>query len=76
MTSENTLAEVVRTWAKEMLPGQPAAADAAAAVARQAFVEGASVSDACQAARTFLQSWSSHPAHWVPVHADHFRLVS
>lgn len=74
MTNDGTLAEVVWAWATEMLPDHGNAADGAAAVARQAFCDGASVTEACHAARSFLQSWVNHPAHWV---ADNqLRLVS
>ena len=74
MSNESTLAEVVWAWAVEMLPGHRTAADGAAAVARQAFHEGASITEACQLARSYLQSWANHPAHWV---ADRdLRLVS
>lgn len=74
MTNESTLADVVWAWASEVLPGHGAAADGAAAVARQAFREGATVTEACQAARSFLQSWANHPAHWVT--DGDLRLVS
>lgn len=64
MTNEDALTEVVRSWAEQVLPGHPEAAETAAAVARRAFHDGASVSEACQLARSFALSWSRHPAHW------------
>ncbi len=63
MTNETALAEVVRAWAAGMLPGEPDAADSAAEMAREAFRHGATVTEACQLARSFLESWSNHPAH-------------
>lgn len=64
MTNEDALVEVVRHWADGVLPGHPRATETAASLARQAFHDGASVSEACQLARSFLRSWADHPAHW------------
>lgn len=71
MTNETVLSEVVWAWAADLLPGQQAAADGAAAMARQALADGATVAEACHTARAFVRSWSSHPAH----RAEELRLV-
>ena len=64
MNSERVLAEVVRAWVREELPGQPGAADRAAAVAEAAYRHGASVDEACHDAVSFVGSWVRHPSHW------------
>ena len=63
MTNELVLAEVVRTWVKLELPGEPGAADRAAVVAQASYARGASIDEACRQARAFVGSWVRHPAH-------------
>ncbi len=63
MANEFVLAEVVRAWVHEELPGDAEAAERAAAIAQVAYADGASVSEACRKARGFLASWAHHPAH-------------
>jgi len=58
------LVEVVRAWVNQEVPGEPATADRAVAVAVAAYARGASVTEACQETRAFLGSWARHPAHW------------
>lgn len=74
MTNDMALAEVVRAWAADVLPGEPAVADSAAAAAAAAYRQGATVTVACQVARAFLSSWARHPAH--PAATEPLRLVS
>lgn len=75
MTHEELLAGVVREWAEREWPGESAAAQAAAAVALRCYAGGASVSEACQQARCFAESWARHPSHW-PVPRDQHMLVA
>jgi len=63
VTNELVLAEAVRAWVGGELPGDAEAAERAAAVARRAFAQGMSVSEACARARAFVGSWARHPAH-------------
>jgi len=60
---ERVLAEVVRAWVSAELPGQPGAAERAAAVAAAAYLAGASVDEACHDAIGFVGSWMRHPSH-------------
>ena len=62
LTNERLLDEVVQKWADLMLPGEARAADIAAQIARERYSHGASVTEACRQARTFLGSWSRHPS--------------
>jgi hypothetical protein len=62
MTAELILDNNVRSWVGHVLPGEPGAANAAAAVAVRAFSGGASVSEACIEARRMVGSWSRHPS--------------
>ena len=63
METELIIADTVRRWAREVLPDQPVAADAAAALAIRCYAGGASVAEACEEARRFVGSWSRHPSH-------------
>jgi hypothetical protein len=63
VTHELLLARLVREWVKDVLPGDELAADGAANVAVQRYVDGASVSEACLCARGFAESWARHPSH-------------
>ncbi|HVX22176.1 MAG TPA: hypothetical protein VHB02_12560 [Acidimicrobiales bacterium] len=63
MTNDVVLAEVVRRWIRQELPGDFGAADRGAMIARVAYAEGASVTEACERAQEFVESWSRHPAH-------------
>ncbi len=63
MGNELVLGEVVRAWVHQELGGDGEAAERAAAIAQVAYVEGASVGEACRKARDFLASWARHPAH-------------
>jgi len=60
---DKALGEAVRSWTEGVLPGEPQAADRAAAVALFAYRHGASIPEACHAARGFVGSWSRHPSH-------------
>ena len=76
VTNEQVLAEAVRAWAEQELPGDQGAAKRAAAIALGCYRECASVSEACRQASAFVGSWTRHPAHWkVGQHAV-VRLVS
>jgi hypothetical protein len=74
MSAELILEGTVRSWVDQVLPGEPGAADAAAAVAILAFSGGASVSEACIEARRLVGSWSRHPSR--PVHRPILAAVS
>jgi hypothetical protein len=63
VNEEAVLAEMIRSWVTEQLPGEPAAADRAAFVAVAAHRHGEDLSDACQEARRFVKSWADHPSH-------------
>ena len=63
LTNEQVLSEAVRSWVEVVLPGDAAAVDCAAGVARAAYREGATVSDACERARSLVESWTRHPAY-------------
>ncbi|HEX4819527.1 MAG TPA: hypothetical protein VFV00_04925 [Acidimicrobiales bacterium] len=63
METEFIIADTVRRWAHEVLPEEPAAGEAAAALAIRCYMGGASVAEACQEARHFVESWSRHPSH-------------
>jgi len=63
VTNELVLAEVVRAWVEQELPGHPGAAEGAAGVGRRAYEQGMSVSEACAEATAFVGSWARHPAH-------------
>ncbi len=75
MTHEVLLAGVVREWTGNALPGQPAAADAAAGLALRCYAGGASVREACQEVRRFVESWAQHPSNQ-PVVRDEQLLVA
>lgn len=63
MGNGQILAEVVRAWVDAELPGEPVAASRAAWVAEAAYHGGATISDACAEARSFVGSWVRHPSH-------------
>lgn len=63
MSHEVLLVGLIREWTEGVLPGQPAAADAAAGVALRCYAGGASVSESCREARRFVGSWAHHPSH-------------
>ena len=63
MSNELLLAGVVRGWAEELRPGEPAAAEGTVTVAMRCYAGGASVSEACREARGFLRGWTRHPSH-------------
>ena len=68
-------AETVRTWVDRELAGDLGAKDGAFATAVAALAGGASVAEACRAARSFACSWARHPSHWVPRHTSALRPV-
>lgn len=63
MTNGKRLGDAVRLWVTEELPDEPTVAERAAFVARSAYERGASISEACEEARSFVSSWVRHPAH-------------
>lgn len=65
MANEQALGDTVRTWVVEVLPGDVGAAERAVFVAEAAYRKGASVSEAFEAAQSFVGSWVRHPAHRV-----------
>lgn len=62
MGQVEVLEDVVRNWAAQAAPGEGRIADNAAALARAAYAEGATVLEACRAARAYVQSAAVHPA--------------
>lgn len=62
MTNEELLVDIVETWATEIMPDDAESGRAAAAVALHAYVAGASVSEACREARSFLRGRAAHPS--------------
>lgn len=72
MHAELVLDRAVRDWVEQVLPGEPGAANAAAAVALRAFVGGASVSESCIEARHLVGSWCQHPSRGMyrPIFAE------
>lgn len=76
MTHELLLAGLVRDWASGVVPGEPAAANAAAAVALRCYAGGASVSEACREARRFVECWARHPAHQPVDREQRLRIAS
>jgi hypothetical protein len=63
MANESVLIEVVREWGAQQPGCDSSAAEGAASVAARAYANGASVTEACQAARAYLRSWIAHPSH-------------
>jgi hypothetical protein len=63
VSNELLLAGIVRKWAEDVWADEPAAADGAVNVAMRCYAGGASVSEACREARSFLKCWVDHPAH-------------
>ena len=61
--NERVLSEIVRTWAQRQACCDAGAAERAASVAVRTYEGGASVTEACQAARAFVRSCSLHPSH-------------
>ena len=61
--NESDLAERVRAWANQEFPGELSMAERAAVIAKAAYTGGASVSESFWKARSFVGSWTRHPAH-------------
>jgi hypothetical protein len=59
---EQLLAQVTREWSELVLPGDRRAAKRATDRAVRSYEAGASVAEACEAARRFVSSWSRHPS--------------
>lgn len=76
MTGQQALASEVRTWVTSKYPGDIQIADRAVAVAMAAYEEGASVSEACERARSLLESWERHPSNWRRANFATARLAS
>ena len=58
MIDEVMIAGVVLAWAEQLFPGQPDIARGALESAVRGYASGASVSEACRQARTFLECWA------------------
>jgi hypothetical protein len=76
MTNEQILAEVVRAWAEELVPGDGDVSRHAERIALEWFRQGATVSEACRQAGVFVDSWLRHPAHWSGDRYGGLRLAS
>lgn len=55
--------KAVRQWVEREVPGEETLAAHAAWIATEAFLAGATVSEACRAAHRFVHSWRDHPAN-------------
>jgi hypothetical protein len=64
VTNDRLLGDVVRAWVHMEVPEDPGIAERAAARARAAYRDGASVTEACREAKEFVGSWIRHPSHW------------
>lgn len=62
MTAELVIADVVRKWTEEVMPGDAATADAAVVYALESFAAGASVTEACEETRRMVVCRSHHPS--------------
>lgn len=62
MANESVLNEVVRAWGAQQPDCDSSAAEGAALIAASSYAGGASVTEACEAARSYLRSWAAHPA--------------
>jgi len=62
--NEQVLDEVVRAWAEREPPGDEGAATRASTIALDYYRAGASVSEACRQAGSFVEGWARHPSHW------------
>ena len=76
MSNEQVLAEAIRWWADQELPGDRDAAEHASAVALRCYRAGGSVGEACRQASVFVRSWTRHPAHRPAGRQGNLRLVS
>jgi hypothetical protein len=63
MIAELMVESMVRTWSEHVAPGDDAAAARAVRVAMRCLAGGASVAEAVQEGRRFVECWSRHPAH-------------
>lgn len=63
MTSVELVGLLVRQWAEEVVPDDPAVVDRAVRVAQRSYASGGSVGDACWLARRYIECWSEHPAN-------------
>jgi len=59
---EVLIADMVRSWAVSRLKASRLMADRAANLAVRAYEDGASVAEACELARRYVESWLRHPA--------------
>lgn len=66
MATELVVAELVRAWAGDLLPGNSEAEDRAVAVAARCLAAGASVHEVAEEVRRFLHSWAAHPSSTTP----------
>jgi hypothetical protein len=69
------MADMVRGWAEEVMPGESMVADHAVAIALRCYEGGSSVAEACEAAKRFVGSCSRHPSQRTSVRND-LRRVS
>lgn len=64
---EVVLANTVRDWAERVAPGDERTVRAGVELALYLFASGASVSEACEEARSLVFSRLRHPSHGSPV---------
>jgi hypothetical protein len=63
VSRETVLAEAVRRWVGELLPGRTEVMDRAARHATAAYRQGASVAEACEEVRALVGVGVGHPAN-------------
>jgi hypothetical protein len=56
------LAGAVLDWTRQQCPHESRVAEDAGVVALSSFASAASVSEACEQARSFVTKWDKHPA--------------
>jgi len=61
------IADMVRRWVMSGPRASKLMSDRAADLAVGAYEDGASVSEACELARRYVQSWRRHPANGAPL---------
>lgn len=76
MSPELMLASIVREWVETAVPDVPGLADRAACLAVNCYVSGASISEACTAARKYAECWARHPANQGPMREMHLVVAS
>jgi hypothetical protein len=75
MITELMVESMVQTWSERVAPGDEAAAGRATSVAMRCLADGASVAEAVEVGRRFVECWTRHPSHWTPAPSRRPQLV-